>query len=99
MLPQGSRANARIGNVPNSRTLGGTAVNRAPVGGTASRFVRCSTTCTPASQELGMRWALPAGLCIVDVDRVDADEDGACLDQVRSGVTVEVRRTDGVRGC
>ena len=45
-----------------------------------------------------MRWTLPAGLCIVDVDRVDAHEDNACLDQVRRGVTVEVRRTDGVRG-
>ena len=33
-----SRANARTGNVPNSRTLGGTAVNRAPVGGRITRI-------------------------------------------------------------
>jgi hypothetical protein len=42
-------------------------------------------------QELGMRWTLPAGLRIIDVDRVDANEDCAFLDQVRRGLTIEVR--------
>src|SRR5215216_3095425 len=42
---------------------------------------------------------LTASLSIVDVDRVDADEDGARLDQVRRALTGQVRRTRDVRGC
>jgi hypothetical protein len=46
---QGNLAYARTGNVPNSRTFGGTAVNRAPLGGKDAKLVKCSTTCTPAA--------------------------------------------------
>jgi hypothetical protein len=42
-------AGRTTGRVPMSRTLRGTAVNQAPVGGTAAKVVRCSTTCTPAA--------------------------------------------------
>ena len=47
----GSSANARTGNVPNPATFGGTAVSRAPLGGSAPRFVRCSTTWMPAARK------------------------------------------------
>ena len=42
-------------------------------------------------QELGMCRAFLAGLCIVDVDRVDANEDRACLDQIGRGGSAEER--------
>src|SRR4030095_839987 len=45
-----------------------------------------------------MRWTFQAGLRVVDVDRVDTDENNACFDQVRRGLTAQVRRTVGVRG-
>src|SRR5215207_7707299 len=45
----GTEANARTGKVPNARRRGGVAVKRAPVAGTRSRPVRCSTTGIPAA--------------------------------------------------
>jgi hypothetical protein len=50
----------------------------------------------PGCQQLGMCRTLPTGLSIVDIDRVDADKNGARLDQVRRGITGQVRRTCGV---
>lgn len=45
-------AYARTGNVPMLRTLTGTALNRNPVLGTASRFVRCSQIGIPAARSV-----------------------------------------------
>ncbi len=43
-----------------------------------------------------MYWTFTAGLCVIDVDRVDTDENGTGLDQVRGCLTAEVRRAGGV---
>ena len=47
-------------------------------------------------QQLGMCRAFAAGFCIVDIDRVDADENDTRLDQVRRGIGAEVRRARGI---
>ena len=58
-------AKARTGKVPMPATLGGAAVKRKPVGGSASRPVRCSTIGMPAASRSAVRRASPAaaGLC------------------------------------
>ena len=57
-------------------TLGGAAVKRNPVGGSAPRPVRCSTIGMPAASRALWAGRSPAGrrAHVVDVDRVDADQ-------------------------
>ena len=51
----GSRANARTGKLPNPRILGGTALNRAPVGDTNPPICEVLDDADAAGQELGVR--------------------------------------------
>ena len=72
----GTEAKARTGNVPNSATIGGAAVKRAPVEAAHRDRCRCSTIGMPASSSTRMRRPLAVGH-VVDVGRVDPDQGGA----------------------
>ncbi len=61
------------------------------------RLVRCSTTCTPAASSTRVRGPLAAGLGVVDVERVDADEHRPARSGMRR-LRVEERRAVAVLG-
>lgn len=76
--------------MPNPSIRNGTAVNRAPVGGSWSRPVRCSTIGTPALSSSVCRALAIVG--VVDVNRVDTDQSGTMAGKPGgSGASQEVR--------
>src|SRR4029453_6029774 len=62
-----------------------------------STFRRGAPEGDASPQGLGVCWTFSAGLRIVDIDRVNAHENGTRLDQVRRSLGTEVRCPGGVR--